>query len=129
MPETIGLAKAAPEAPKTSPEEAITPPPKPMEVITAPSWEGIPIDTIRYFGQDIGTITQRTIEQLRDINDWSKTDLLEDTIGNRLQKIRGLESKLGAPALYETKIIKMWNWVKMQANINELRKRQEAFER
>lgn len=139
MPEilqsALGLAKAAPIPIKvepllpTEPQVEIEPAPQPSQTLSAPSWEGVPIDLIRYFGRDIGTMSTKDIEQLKDIDRWSRLDLAEDTIGNRLQKIRSLESRLGAPALYETKVQKLWNWVAMQKNIDELRKRQEAFER
>lgn len=120
------IAKEAPQ-PVITRKENIAP--AILDVAVTHSWENVPIDTIRYFNQDIGTMSQKTIEQLRDIDKWSQQNLEENTIGNRLQKIRHLESKLGSPALNETKVQKMWNWIKMQTRIDELRKRQEAHER
>ena len=139
MPETlipvqppIGLAKSAP-IPMASPVEAsndavIVPPVDPQPMLSAPSFEGIPVETIRYFGMDIGKLSSGEIEQLKDIHNWSKPNEGEDTIGGRLQKLKSLETKLGAPKYYETKLSRLWSWVKMDSNISELRKRQSAFE-
>lgn len=133
MQQSIGLAKVAP-VPITQPlppieNVEVSPAQPPQTAISAPSWEGIPVEIIRYFGKDLGTIETKEIEQLRDIDRWSKVDSIEDTIGNRLQRLKGLEIKLGAPGYHETKLSKIWNWVKMDFSINELRKRQSAFER
>jgi hypothetical protein len=129
---SLGMAKTAPipvVAPPVAVETDIQPAPVPSETLSAPSWENIPIDMIRYFGKDIGSMTTRDIEQLKDIDKWSREGLLEDSIGGRLQKIRSLESRLGAPGLHESKVDKLWAWVKMQFSISELQKRQSAFER
>lgn len=127
-----GLAKNAPIPIVTIPETDNTSslvPVTPQPALSVPSWEGVPIDLIRYIGKDMGTMTGKDIEQLKDIATWSKTDLAEDTVGNRLNKLRTLEQQLGQPGFHETKLDRIWNWVKMQFSINELRIRQKAFER
>ena len=111
-----------------------TPPPQvqplpPPTGIAGYEWEGIPLDVGRMMGISIMDADTKTLDKLRDISKWSKEGLLDNTIGNQLQKIRTLEEKLGSPALNETRIDKMWRWVKLASHINELRMRQEAFER
>lgn len=124
-----GLVKVAPIPIVPAAETPVAAPPVAQAAITAPSWEGVPIDLIRYLGKDIGTINSKDIEQLKDIDSWTKKGLLEDSIGNRLAKLKGLEQQLGEPGLHETKMNKIWNWVKMSFQIDEIRNRQRAFER
>lgn len=83
-------------------------------------WNGIPIETIRHFGMDASTMSEVSIQQLKEIDAWSKIGD-KDTIENRLNRIRSLESRLGSPGLRETRISKAWNWVKMAKHISQLR--------
>lgn len=138
MPEVLlpvpGLAKAAP-VPIVAPVEGrqaveIAPAVSSQGILSSPHWEGVPTDVIRYFvGDNFGAMSPKTVELLRDINNWSKQDLAEDTIGNRMQKIKSLDVRIGAPGIHESRIDKIWNWCRMDSHINELRKRQSAFER
>ena len=134
MPTEITLPPITPQAiPVAPPVEAsndavIVPPVNPQPMLSAPSFEGVPVDMIRYFGMDLAKLTSGDIEQLKDINTWAKPIDGEDSIGSRLQKLKALESKLGAPKYHETKLTKVWSWVKMASQIDELRKRQSAFE-
>ena len=129
---SMGLAKSAPipvVQPPSVESTAVAEPPKPQASLSTPSWEGVPIDTIRYLGKDIGSMNTKDIEQLKDIDRWSKQGLTEDTIGHRLEKLRSLEQTLGAPGLHETRVDKVWNWIKIQFTMDEMRMRQKAFER
>ena len=114
---------------------AVEPPQQPVQPSATPTgiagyeWEGVPLDVGRMMGVSLMDTDTKTLDKLRDISKWSQEGLLDNTIGNQLQKIRTLESKLGAPTLNETRLDKMWRWVKLASHINELRMRQEAFER
>lgn len=128
----VGIVKHVPpvilpqEQPAIEGEDKVLPPP-PTGTISV-EWNGVPLELANFFNVSITQADSKTMDMLRDINIWSK-NLPEDTIGDKLQKIRSLESRLGVPSLFESRISKTWNWVKMDFHINELRKRQSAYER
>ena len=96
---------------------------KPMEMnADKPS---IPTDMYRHFNLDWAT-EEKTINKLRDIYDWAGKDLVgsDYTVGNVMQNIGRLERKLGASTGSQEMYDKLWNWVKMEASIEDIRKRQ-----
>jgi len=52
----------------------------------------------------------------------SKWAMEEGSVGTGLKKLMSLELKLGAPALGESRISKLYNWVRLSENINSVRK-------
>lgn len=107
------------------------------EIVTQPEvkqenrfvYDGIPLDIAQYFQVNMFQIDPKVKVKLQDIYKWSRSNLEEDTIGNNLHKIAHLDSKLGTAMHPQGKLEKMWSWVRLQSNIDELRKRQSAFER
>ena len=91
------------------------------------AWEGVPVDVIRMFNVEIGTVHQKDIEKLKDICSWADSKCEEKTIGNIMQKISTLERQLGSPALSEKRWDKIWNWVKISKQIDDLDKRRESL--
>jgi hypothetical protein len=122
------LAKSAINEPTPTLTQPVIAPPMSPGVANF-EWQGIPLDIGRFLNTSVIDADTKTLEKMRDIAKWSENGLIDNTLGNRLQKIRTLESKLGAPALHETRIDKLWKWIKMDFHISELRKRQEAYER
>lgn len=53
--------------------------------------------------------------QLKTISDWAVKD--SKTVSESLRKIRTLEHKVGQPALGETRLSKLYNWVRMTSMI------------
>ena len=91
-------------------------------------YENIPIDIGRYFQVDLFSAENKVKKQLTDIYEWSRLGNEEDTIGNSLQKISKLDSNLGTRVQDRTKLDRIWNWVILDKQIKELRKRQSVYE-
>lgn len=92
-------------------------------------WEGVPIDLYRQFNVELGTVPGKEIAKLKDIYEWAKTKCEEPTIGNILQRINSIENQLGSPALGDKRWDKIWNWVKISRQMDDLDKRREALRR
>lgn len=99
------------------------------EGVTTHTFDDIPIDIYRYFNQDLSGVEDRTKDKFKDIYDWAKTKVEELTIGNILQVISNLEMKLGQPGYSETRYDKIWNWVKISKNIDNLLQKRQTLER
>ena len=100
-----GIAKTAqPEVSpiKTEPTETKTP-------ISTNAIDGVNLEVYRYF--NINPLTDKGNEQLKTVNGWAFEDGRK--LPDALMRMRSLELKLGAPALGETKMSKMFNWVRM----------------
>jgi hypothetical protein len=68
-------------------------------------------------------MNSKEIDKVKDIYKWSK-DRTEG-IGEALQKVRKLESTLGAPALNERRHDKVWRWIKLRNTIENIRNGKE----
>ena len=55
---------------------------------------------------------------LNTINRWA---LKEGSLGTGLKKLMQLETKLGAPHVGETRMSKLFNWIRLSDNINSVR--------
>jgi hypothetical protein len=92
-------------------------------------WQGIPIDCLRHFNIELGTIPQKDLDQVKEIVSWAKSKCDEPTIGNILQQISKIQNTLGVPALNEKSYSKVWRFCTLQKHIDEMRKRQESLYR
>jgi len=101
---------------------------QPPDTISRLDIGGVPVDLFRTFDLQL-ELPEKDMEKLKDIYEWSKIGLDEPTIGNSLIKIRNLELRLGSSSMGKEKINKLWNWIRMDMNIKEIRKRQIALER
>jgi hypothetical protein len=90
-------------------------------------WMDVPIDVYRQFSIELGTIPEREVGKIKDIYEWAKSKCDEPTIGNIMQKISSLEQQLGSPALGHQRYDKLWNWVKITKQIDDLDKRRDAL--
>jgi hypothetical protein len=90
-----------------------------------PHFSEVPVDIYRFFGIDLGTAEGRELDKLKDISKWAFEGV--DSLGDAMLKLRGLETSLPAPRIGETIQTKMHNWIKLQSQITDLRKRQEAI--
>lgn len=76
-----------------------------------------------------------TDEKIKLVNAWAFSEA--GSLGEALQKVRKLEIRLGAPALDETRVSKLYNWIRMTDHINkttnlmdtEVRKIQESSQK
>lgn len=86
----------------------------------------IHFDVLRFFGVNFDEINQGdTLEQLKSIEQWAFKD--KSTLGDALGKMRDLEIQLGTPHNNETKYNRMYNWIKMEEHINDIRGRQKSL--
>jgi hypothetical protein len=98
---------------------------KTTQGISTLRYEDVPIDVYRFFERDIGTVDSKELDQLKAISSWAFRDV--ETLGDGLIKLRDLEIKLGVPSSGESRENKIYNWITLQKQIDDLRKRQEAL--
>lgn len=86
-----------------------------------------PIEIIRYFGVDLLTIDEKTREKLKDIYKFCSKNT--NGLGEILMKVKDIERKVKNPVnLYEPLYGRVWNWIKISEQINDLEKQRKAFE-
>lgn len=125
-----GIVKEVPKPiAEIKPSEDVEIKPAPATGPISYEYQGVPLEVARFFNVSLPNTDSKTLEQLRAVSDWTKQESAESTMGDRLQKLHGLESKLGQPSFTETKLFKAWQWIRMDMHISELRKRQSAYER
>lgn len=105
----MGIAKTSVlESTQVSKPQAVSEP-KPL-VGDAP----IHSEMYRYFNLD-----STSSPELKVVSDWAMGN--SSGVGEALNKLRKLETKLGAPALGETRITKLSNWIRMDNNMRSVR--------
>ena len=92
-------------------------------------WEGVPVDIWRYYGVYPEDNTPEKANRLKEINDIVSEGLEEKTIGNVMQYLSNLDLKMGATPIGESRLNRVWAYLKMTQNIRETQKRQRSFER
>jgi hypothetical protein len=85
--------------------------------------DGVPVDVFRHFNIPMEMADNKTKDMLREIAGWAFEG---ESIGDGLQKLRNLERKLGMAGYRETHS-KVWNWIKLQRQVDELTKRQNSL--
>ena len=114
---------------KTAQQATPTPKPEHTHILTGDGntlrYAEIPVDIYRFFSIDLGTVEEKELSKLKDISDWAFNGV--ETLGDGLQKLRSLEIKLGTPKSGESRQDKIWQWVKIQRQVDDLLKRQEAI--
>lgn len=90
-----------------------------------PHFNDVPVDIYRFFGIDLGTAEGKQFDRLKDIAQWTFSDV--ETLGDGLSKLKQLEIKMGAPKMGQNREDRIHNYIKLQRNINDLVKRQEAL--
>ena len=111
-----GLAKSAPTSTSTIPVTQAPPAALPVFV------DGLPLDVLRHFNIDTNTLDTFGRKQLTDIYDLLKGD-------NVLSNICDIELKLGVPKNGETRYSRVWNWLKIHQQIENLEKQREVLKR
>ncbi|MHA1853874.1 MAG: hypothetical protein ACTSUF_10280 [Candidatus Heimdallarchaeaceae archaeon] len=87
-------------------------------------YEEVPVDVFRFFNLLSEQVDNKELDMLKDISKWAFEGV--ETLGDGLRKLKQLEIQLGVPTGNDRRHDKMWRWIKMQRQIDELRKRQEA---
>jgi len=73
------------------------------------SFTNIDLEICHYF--NVNPVERDADPQLRYVNDWAKNGA--EGIGEALQRIRDIELKVGQPALDETRLSRIYNYVRM----------------
>lgn len=106
---------------------------EPVSVVITPTVEpsagispnsGVGIDILRYFNIELNA-DSKTMDKLKEISDWAFQGV--DTVGDGLMKLKELELKLGIPSGNDTRENKIYNWIRIQQQIANLQKQQEAL--
>lgn len=85
--------------------------------------DGVPVDIFRHFNLPMEQSDAKQRDMLREISGWAFEG---ESLGDGLQKIRNLERKLGMAGYRET-YSKVWQWIKLQKQVDELSKRQNSL--
>ena len=118
----MGLAKSAP-----APEGSVPV----IEKVTPTGYQeyhhrGVPIDIYSYFDMPMERSSEKEIERLTDIHSWAMDGV--ETLGDAMQKIRSLETRLGQPGPGMKRSTKLWQWIALKKQIDDRLKRQDALE-
>lgn len=115
---------------KTAPQPVVETPQETQVIVeqktTAPdiSYSGVPLDLYRYFNLDLGTVNEKEVSRLKDILTWAKQDT--QSLGDAMVKISHIERELGMGG-FEKRHERVWNWVRLSLNINDLEARRESL--
>lgn len=115
------------EAQKKQPERPQERQPQHSEITQTVEYDGVPIDLYRHFGVELDTATESIKSQLKRIHDIIRSRKEGFTIGDVLSAVNTLESRLGAPRLDEKRYVRVHRWLVLEAQKNELEKRQESL--
>ena len=85
--------------------------------------DGAPLDVLRHFDIDYTTADSKEIGKARQVY-----ELLSPgkTIGDLLISIKEIEGKIGLSG-YENRLNRVWNYIQINKQIEDLQKRQEAM--
>jgi len=86
----------------------------------------VPYDIFRFFAVNNDTLDTNVTKKLKTISDWAFADV--ETLGDGLMKLKNLEIKVGCPRHNEQRYDKIYNWVLVQRDIEELTKKQKAMQ-
>ena len=119
-----GLAKTAESVDPIAPQIGTNLPPQTSNHFL---WEGVPLDVFHFFNVEISNSNDKTNSEMKDIYKWASQDA-NGKMGDVMEKLRSLETRLGVPRLGETRIGKMSNWIRLSTKIDDIRKHMRAYE-
>ena len=109
------MARTAEQEIKTQPKPTYEQ--KPF-MTRADSEDRVPMEVFRFFNMNPATDSDN--EHLRLVNNWAKEGT--NKTSGLLRKIRQLEMKLGQPKIGETRVSKLYNWIRMDSSIRDTSK-------
>jgi hypothetical protein len=118
----LSIAKSAPS---TAPMPVSTDTPS-LTGFSNFQFDGVDISLYNFFDIDLGHADDTQKSRLKDIYDWAMSE--NKTLGDGMLRIRSLETRLGQPPIGMSRINKLWNFIKIEHQMSDLRKRQEALE-
>jgi hypothetical protein len=83
-------------------------------------------DIIRFFNVDMNQLNKGSNEeQLKEIEGWTFKDA--ESLGDGLMRLKRLDIQLGTPQDGESRISRVYSWIKMEKAIEDLKLRQRAL--
>lgn len=83
-------------------------------------------DIMRFFNVDMHDMNKgNNEEQLKDIEGWAFKGA--ESLGDGLMRLKRLDIQLGTPQDGETRISRIYSWIKMEKAIEDLKLRQRAL--
>lgn len=89
------------------------------------SFEGVPLDIIRFFDIDTRTMDNKTKEKLNDIYKFSNSE--GKPMGDILQGLKMIEYQMGQSVVGESRYGRIWNYLRVQNTINDLVKQRDSL--
>ena len=87
------------------------------------AYNEVPVDMFRYFDRELGNTSETELKRMRDINSGIKGD----TTGSKMAELTRLERKLGVPHFSESRINRVWNYLKISKSIEGLEAQRDAL--
>jgi hypothetical protein len=123
MSNEIGLAK-------TSQQTEVQPAPVHPDtqgVSTNERWQEIPMSIYKYFNVDIVALDDNTLEKLKFIKSWAEEGLTDKDIFSVMGRLRQEETKMGASNWWQKRLDRMYDYTKLNSQINKLLKEKEYY--
>ena len=86
-------------------------------------YASVPIDMFRFFDREVTKATEVELRRLKEISDW----VGGETVGEKVSKVSRLERELGVRHMSESRINRVWNFLKLGRQIDDMRLRQDAL--
>lgn len=118
-----GLAKSAPKVTGDVPDAR----PQIANGFNTLCYDTVPIDIYRQFDLDLANVNDKVRGQLKDIFNYAYEANEQKSVGNAMTTLRNLEVKLGSPRGGESRIGRIYNWVKLSNQIQDLDLRRNAL--
>ena len=119
-----GLAKSAPSPTVSEPTQTYVA----TDVISVPSWNGVPMDIFRYLNVDFFVADEKMLGEMKDIHDYARSKS-NGQPGDMIQKIEELKIRLGEPEMGTSRLAQLTNYIRVLKNINDMQKQRKAMEK
>ncbi|OPZ89046.1 MAG: hypothetical protein BWY74_02887 [Firmicutes bacterium ADurb.Bin419] len=114
-----GLAKSAPSSTPATVNIS-----KESPAISAYMVDGVPVEMYEYFGLNLGNVETQDKAKLKDIFDYLIPT--SKNMSDAFSKLTDIQLRLGSSS-YEKRHDKIWNFIKINKQIEELQRRQIAL--
>ncbi len=102
---------------------------QPKDGIMKYEFNGIPVDVLRYYGVYMEDLNEPQTKRLKEVCEIVSQELTDPSIGNLMDYLNKIDLKLGATPIGESRVNRVWGYLKLQKNIREMEQRQRAYER
>jgi hypothetical protein len=85
----------------------------------------VPIDVYGFFDIPPYSLEGKDLDTIKEISDWALGE--SKSLGDAMVKLRSVESRIGHGRLSDNKMGKIYGYIKLDKQINDLIKRQGAI--